>query len=116
MKLQEIRPVRSICLESIFKRHNPKSRTGLSPFRSKLKEITGENRHDPRRIDYNVLTGKFEQVINKRVTFARTKSKNRFHAVGIGEFSGTFSEFKDAMKAAGFTAYRMFGKENSLVS
>ena len=114
MKLPEIRPMRSMCLETIFLKRDPKSRRGLNPFHSKLDDITGATNHDARNFDYDLRTKKIEVVTNKRITFARTKGKNRFHAVGMGEFSGSFDGFKDAMKSAGFTGYRMFGKENAL--
>lgn len=112
MKLQTIRPVRSLCLETIFTPTRNKTRRGMHPFKSKLEQITGESRgYDPRTFNYNPLT-KRDEIFdpNKRITLVKTKGKNRFHAVGLGEFKGTFAELKETMRSNGFSGYRFCGK------
>jgi len=113
--IPSIQPVRSLCLETLILPSRNKTRRGLHPFKSKLDEITGAHKgYEPRSMTYNGDTGVQEAVTSSRITFARTKGKNRFHAVGIGEFAGTFGEFKEEMKRRNFTGYRMFGKICSL--
>jgi hypothetical protein len=106
MKIPSIRPVRSIALDTIFKPSRNKTRRGLNPFKSKLEAISGLNRKDIRPTTYNLAT--------RRIALVRTKGKAKFHAVGFGEFSGSFPAFKIELKRAGYTGIRMFGKVSNL--
>jgi hypothetical protein len=111
MKIQTIRPVRSLFPSDFIKPSRNKTRRGLTRFESPLKNTAGENaEYDPRSRSYNPLSGKVEVVQNKRVAVVRNKGKAGFHAIGFGPFKGTFADFKPALKAAGYTHTKFIGQ------
>ena len=103
MKIPYIKPVRSLALDTIFKPSKNKTRRGLTKFVSKLDQMTGNDRFEPRNSTYNVLTKKFETVVNRRIAVVKSKGKGRFHAIGFGPFEGTFDALRNALAGAGFT-------------
>lgn len=111
MKIQTIRPVRSLFPSDFIKPSKNKTRRGMTMFKSPLGNTMGENKeYDPRRFSYNPLSERMEVVHNRRIAVVRNKGKGNFHAIGFGPFKGTFPEFKTALKAAGYTHTKFIGK------
>lgn len=117
MKLQEIRPVRSIDLAAtaFFKPSKNKTRRGLNPFHSKLEDITGASKgFEPRNFETRISprAGNHTTVVVQpvRITRVKTLGKNRFHAVGVGPIEGNFEAVKSRLKSENFTGYVWMGK------
>ena len=118
MKLQGIRPLRSLDLSPIafFKKTKNKTRRGFNPFHSKLEDITGQSRGFEPRAFETVISPRANNhktvvVQPVRITRVKTLGKNRFHAIGLGEITGNFADVKSRLKNEGFTGYFWMGRQ-----
>lgn len=102
MSLPYIKSVRSIAFDTVFTGAKKNTRQGLTPFTSRLAQVTKRDIGSP-------MMTSAERLERNKITYLRKKGRG-YHAVGVGEMAGNFAEVKTELKSRGYTGVRFIGR------